>query len=181
MKKQRKIGIVMICAAVLIMGIYVYFNWIRNDTEKTTVVSTLSNGEENIDPVNDMEMITPEMVDSETTDPDEKSTSEAWDGENVELDFSINTSFKDLGLNEEVLSMIHHDTDTLAEQLQLYLRSSYDITDITSVEWDGLCTVDYINHQVGLTFDIQGSQECGLQCIYNQTEKKWSFNMLGGN
>lgn len=181
MKKERKIGFILILAAALVMGIYAYFHWIRDDAEKT-VVATAASTDGNSEII-DSELPTSETSEtSETIDQEDSSAETTWDGDSVALDADLNTSlFDDLGLDKEVLNAINDDTETLSEQLQLYLQSSYDITNITSLEWDGLCTFDYINQQVQITFDVHGSTDCGIQCIYNQTENRWSFNKLGEN
>ena len=98
-----------------------------------------------------------------------------WDGDSVALGKELNYDMGDFGLPQEVLEKIDNDTGNMAEQMQLYLLSEYEISDMRNAEWDGLVTLDYATHKVEITFDVTASMDCTVQCIYDEEMKPWSF------
>lgn len=105
----------------------------------------------------------------------EREKEPEWDGDSVSLGKDLNYELGDCGLADEVLEKIDHDTEMMSEQMQLYLLSEYEISDVRRVEWDGLATIDYMNGKVEVTFDVAASSDCVVQCVYNQELGQWSF------
>ena len=90
----------------------------------------------------------------------------------------MNENLGGCGLDEEVLEKIDQDTSGMTEKMQQYLYSEYEISDVTEAEWDGLATIDYRNKKVEFVLDISASENCSIQCIYDQKEKAWGFYRL---
>lgn len=153
--RGRVFGIILIVIA-LGLAAFFFFYWNRGDAEENG--SGVS-----------------EKKEEYTIQREEKPE---WDGESVSLGKDLNYDLGSCGLADEILEMIDHDTDTMTEQMQLYLLSEYEISDVRRVEWDGLATVDYMNSKVEVTLDVAASTDCVVQCLYDQEGKKWSFYRL---
>ena len=150
--KQKHLGIIAILASILLIGFSIY-QYMGHDKK----VSEDKN---------------------EKTFVTQSDQEEEWDGDSVGLDLNYNEQLGDFGLNEEVLSLIDHHTDSLSDEMQMYLMSKYDIGSIESVSWDGLVTIDYINKIVKISFDINANENCTVQCAYSQNEESWNFIKL---
>lgn len=146
-------GVILIVLALGLAGFFLFYR--ESDTDAKTEMDSSAKKEEY------------------TIQQDDKVPQ--WDGDSVALGKVLNYEIGDFDLPEEVLAKIDHDTALMAEQMQLYLLSEYEISDVRNVEWDGLVTLDYITHKVALTFDVTASADCTVQCIYEQEMKQWSF------
>lgn len=167
-KRQTLILLLMIVVFVMIL-ILSNNNKKKNiDEESVTKISTQD--------VNESENILMHDYDSDVSEsiPSQEEDN-SWDGDSVGLDNAVNGTLGNCNLNDEVLAMIDHDTDTMARNLQLYLYSQYEIDNVQSLTWDNIATIDYATHNIQLTFDVNASESCTVTCVYSQTNKEWSF------
>ena len=159
----RLIGLILIVAALVGGGIFYYT---MNDPKPQESYSIKEKDTDNIS----------SQAIENTEEIQQKE--QVWDGDSVKSDFVMNENLGGCGLDEEVLEKIDQDTSGMTEKMQQYLYSEYEISDVTEAEWDGLATIDYRNKRVEFILDISASENCSIQCIYDQKEKAWGFYRL---
>lgn len=160
----RLIGLILIVAALAGGGIFYYTAAKDPEPQETYSIKEKTSDSENSQPTGN----------TEETQQEEQE----WDGDSVKSDFVINEGLGGCGLDEEVLEKIDQDTSGMTEKMQQYLYSEFEISDVTEAEWDGLATIDYRNKRVEFILDISASENCSVQCIYDQKEKTWGFYRL---
>lgn len=165
----RLIGLILIMIALIGGGFFYYSTRTQDPQEETYSIK-----EKNPDSESG------KLTSIKTTETAEERQLEEqeWDGESVKSDFVMNENLGGCGLDDEVLEKIDYDTSGMTEKMQQYLYSEYEISDVREAEWDGLATIDYRNRRVEFVLDIAASQNCAIQCIYDQKEKTWGFYRL---
>lgn len=160
----RLIGLILVMAALIGGGIF-YYTAVRNpESQETYSIKDKTSDNESSQTIENTEEIQQEE--------------QEWDGDSVKSDFVMNENLGGCGLDEEVLEKIDHDTSGMTEKMQQYLYSVYEISDVREAEWDGLATIDYRNSRVEFVLDVAASEDCAIQCIYDQKEKTWGFYRL---
>lgn len=162
---------------VLMIIVFVMILFLSNNNKKKNIdqdsITKISTQEYDLNDSEGIQNYDSSSV-SESTIPSQDEE-EPWDGDSVGLDNAVNSTLGDCNLNDEVLSMIDHDTETMTRDLQLYLYSQYEIDNVQSLTWDNIVTIDYSTHNIQLTFDVDASESCTVKCVYSQTNKEWSF------
>lgn len=160
----RLIGLILIVAALVGGGIFYYTSTKDPEPQESYSIKEKDSGSGNIDSAENAEELQQEE--------------QGWDGDSVKSDFVMNENLGGCRLDEEVLEKIDQDISGMTEKMQQYLYSEYEISDVTEAEWDGLAMIDYRNKRVEFVLDISASENCSVQCIYDQKEKTWGFYRL---